>query len=609
MLIGDGVTPGNEGRGYVLRRMHAPRRSATMRLLGATSRRCPSCCRRRDRRDGRRSTPSSSTDWRADLDGRRTPRRTRSAQTLRAGHRRIFDVGRGRGQAGRRQPCSPATQAFQLHDTYGFPIDLTLEMAAEQGLPVDEDGLPPAHDRSSGTAPRPTRAAKKTGHADVVRLPRDARRRPAPIEFTGYDEVVDEGTVRGLLAGGAPSPAAGEGDEVEVVLDRTPFYAEGGGQLADQGVITLANGAVRRGPRRAVADHRPDRAPARVVAGEVTRRRRRARREVDIERRRAISRAHTATHMVHKAFREALGETATQAGSENAPGRFRFDFSATGAVPASVLARRRAAGQRALARRPRRARRGHDARTRRARSGAMALFGEKYGDEVRVVSVGDWARELCGGTHAGSSGQLGVVKLLGESSIGAGVRRVEALVGIDAYRFLAREHVLVAQLTEPLKARPEELPDRVADLRRELRDAEKEIERIRRRPAAGRRRPTLAAGASDVDGVAVRRATGADGAAAATCASWRSTCAAGSRRPPGRRRGHRRRRRQGLGRGRGQRRRPRARACRPTRWSGPPRRTSTAAAAARTTSPRAAAPTPPGSTRRSRPSMARCPRR
>jgi alanyl-tRNA synthetase len=199
---------------------------------------------------------------------------------------------------------------------------------------------------------------------------------------------------------------------------------------------------------------------------------------VDLERRRSISRAHTATHMVHKAFREALGDTATQAGSENAPGRFRFDFSATASVPASVLADVEARVNDVIL---------DDlvveaevmSQADAVASGAMALFGEKYGDEVRVVSVGDWARELCGGTHAGRSGQLGVIKLMGESSIGSGVRRVEALVGGDAYRFLAREHVLVAQLSEVLKVRPEQLPERVHEIVQRLRTAEKEIERAR----------------------------------------------------------------------------------------------------------------------------------
>jgi alanyl-tRNA synthetase len=201
--------------------------------------------------------------------------------------------------------------------------------------------------------------------------------------------------------------------------------------------------------------------------------------EIDSERRAAISRAHTATHMVHKAFREVLGETATQAGSENSPGRFRFDFPATGAVSASIL---------------------NDVESRvntlllenlevtaesmsqaKAKEiGAMALFGEKYGDVVRVVSVGDWARELCGGTHVSRSGQLGVVKLLGESSIGAGVRRVEALVGVDAYKFLAREHILLNSLTDLIKgSRAEELPERISDMLNKMKEIEKELASVR----------------------------------------------------------------------------------------------------------------------------------
>ncbi|CAN5278624.1 hypothetical protein BH18ACT9_BH18ACT9_19500 [soil metagenome] len=298
------------------------------------------------------------------------------------------------------------------------------------------------------------------------------------VEFTGYAEVLSEATVRGLVGrSGAAVASASAGEQVDLVLDRTPFYAEGGGQLADHGVIELVDGARLevidvQSPIAGLVVH-----TARVVSGEVTLGARAAA-VVNVERRRSISRAHTATHMVHKAFREALGETATQAGSENAPGRFRFDFSAAGAVPVSAMGEVEA--------------RVNDlvladltvhaetmSQEEAVRSGAMALFGEKYGDQVRVVSVGEWARELCGGTHAGRSGQLGVIKLLGESSIGSGVRRVEALVGGDAYRFLAREHVLVAQLSEALKARPEELPERVNDLVERLRAAEKEIERVR----------------------------------------------------------------------------------------------------------------------------------
>jgi alanyl-tRNA synthetase len=284
--------------------------------------------------------------------------------------------------------------------------------------------------------------------------------------------------VNAILVDGVGTKSAQAGDEVEIILDRTPFYAEGGGQLADGGTITLSDGTVVeiddvQTPVPGVSIHR-----GRVLSGVI---------EVgqtsialiDQERRNAISRAHTATHMVHKAFREILGETATQAGSENSPGRFRFDFPATGALSDGVLDDVEARVNALLL---------DDlavtaevmSQDEAKKLGAMALFGEKYGDRVRVVSVGDWARELCGGTHVHRSGQLGVVKLLSESSIGAGVRRVEALVGADAYQFLAREHVLLNSLTQIIKgARVEELPARINDLVTKMRDIEKELSTLR----------------------------------------------------------------------------------------------------------------------------------
>jgi len=292
--------------------------------------------------------------------------------------------------------------------------------------------------------------------------------------------------------------SAQAGDEIELVLDRTPFYAEGGGQLADAGRITLVNGAVIdvrdvQSPIKGLVVHR-----ATVVSGEVVRGEQ-AQALVDLDRRRAISRAHTATHMVHKAIREALGDTATQAGSENAPGRFRFDFNASSALPLSVLSDVEARVNAVLIENLPVSAEVMTQDEARA-SGAMALFGEKYGEAVRVVSVGDWARELCGGTHAARSGQLGLVKLLGEASIGSGVRRVEALVGTDAYNFLAREHAVVGQLTEVLKVRSEELPERIASILGKLKDAEREINAMRQQQVlAGS--SSLAAGASDVFGV------------------------------------------------------------------------------------------------------------
>jgi alanyl-tRNA synthetase len=493
MLIGDGVTPGNEGRGYVLRRL-LRRAVRSMRLLGVEDRVLPELLPvSRDRMKA--SYPELELQWErissvayAEEDAFRS--------TLRAGTQ-IFDVAVGEARTSGASVLS-GDKAFALHDTYGFPIDLTLEMASEQGLSVDEEGFRRLMTQQRERAKADARS-KKAKHGETHHYRALADTLGRAVEFTGYDEVVSEGTVRGILSGAGSASSAREGEEIELVLDRTPFYAEGGGQLADQGVVELGNGARLevldvQSPINGLIVHQAKVLSGEVLVGE------QAHALVDIERRRSISRAHTATHMVHKAFREALGDTATQAGSENAPGRFRFDFSASGSVPASVLADVEArVNDLVLADLPVHAE--IMTQSEAVRSGAMALFGEKYGDEVRVVSVGDWARELCGGTHTGRSAQLGVVKLLGESSIGSGVRRVEALVGADAYRFLAREHVLVAQLSEALKARPEELPERVADLVERLRGAEKEIERVRMAQllaSAG----SLAAEAEDVSGVA-----------------------------------------------------------------------------------------------------------
>jgi len=521
MLIGDGVTPGNDGRGYVLRRL-LRRAVRSMRLLGYEDRALPELFPvSRDRMSEtyaelQRDWERISTVAYAEEDAFR--------QTLRAGTQ-IFDLATSEVKGSGGTQLS-GDRAFALHDTYGFPIDLTLEMAAEQGLSVDEEGfrrlMTEQRDRAKADA-----KAKKGAHRDATAYRSVADSLGRAVEFTGYTETVSEGSVRGIVAAGGVVESAREGDEIELVLDRTPFYAEGGGQLADRGVIELANGArleVRdvQSPITGLVVHQ-----ATVLSGEVTVGEH-AQSLVDLERRRSISRSHTATHMVHKAFREALGETATQAGSENAPGRFRFDFSATGAVPESVMADVEA--------------RVNDlvladlkveaeimSQKEAVASGAMALFGEKYGDRVRVVSVGDWARELCGGTHTDRSGQLGVIKLLGESSIGSGVRRVEALVGGDAYRFLAREHVLVAQLSEALKVRPEQLPERVNDIVERLRAAEKEIEKVRLSQllAGG---AALAAGARDVGGVhlVAHRVDGAGGGDVRTLAlDVRSRLAAG----------------------------------------------------------------------------------
>jgi alanyl-tRNA synthetase len=502
MLIGDGVTPGNEGRGYVLRRMMR-RTIRNMRLLGTND---PIMSELTIAAIGAMGPqyPELVSDQKRILSVSVSEEES-FLQTLKSGTQ-IFDVASTQLKKEKKN-ILPGEDVFKLHDTYGFPFDLTLEMAREEGLEVDEVGftklMKEQRDRAKADA-----KAKKSGHTDLSEYKKIADAKGVG-EFIGYTHIRSEAKLNGILVKGISVPTASAGDDVEIVLDRTPFYAEGGGQLADGGTITLANGAVIeiddvQMPIKDLSVHR-----GRVLSGAITLGDE-ALAEIDDERRSAISRSHTATHMVHKAFREFLGETATQAGSENSPGRFRFDFPATGAVPDSVLNDVEARVNTLLL---------EDlevsaevmSQEAAKKIGAMALFGEKYGDRVRVISVGDWARELCGGTHVSRSGQLGVIKLLSESSIGAGVRRVEALVGIDAYKFLAREHVLLNSLTDLIKgSRAEELPERISDLLTKMREIEKELAAVRS-AAAMSDLSSLAAKAKVVNGTSLIALKIADG--------------------------------------------------------------------------------------------------
>jgi alanyl-tRNA synthetase len=471
MLIGDGVTPGNEGRGYVLRRMMR-RTTRNMRLLGSPDHNMTELITASIEAMGPQY-PELVSD-RDRIIKVAEAEESAFLQTLKSGTQ-IFDQASAQlKQSGKKQLSGD--DAFKLHDTYGFPFDLTLEMANEQGLVVDAEGFTRLMKQQRERAKADAKA-KKSGHTDVSEY-RKIAELGKKMEFIGYTHLESESRIVGVLLDGKVSQEANEGDEVEVVLDRTPFYAEGGGQLADGGLIRTSDGSIIevddvQTPVPGLIVHR-----GRVLQG-TWKTGASVHASVDIERRRGISRAHTATHMVHKAFREVLGDTATQAGSENAPGRFRFDFPSTGAVPESALTEVESRVNSLLL---------EDlevtaeemSQAEAKAIGAMALFGEKYGDRVRVVSVGDWARELCGGTHVSRSGQLGIVKLLGESSIGAGVRRVEALVGVDAYSFLVREHILLNSLTELIKgARVEELPERISSLIARMKELEKEISQIR----------------------------------------------------------------------------------------------------------------------------------
>jgi alanyl-tRNA synthetase len=502
MLIEDGVLPTNEGRGYVLRRI-VRRSIRNLRLLSGSQ-----------RGGGAQGTgerfmheltsvaieamaplyPELARDA-ANIQTVLDAEETAFGSTLRTGTA-IFDAA---VEENRRKNSTTLTgaQAFQLHDTYGFPIDLTLEMSAEQGLSVDEEGFRRLMAEQRDRAKRDA-AEKKTGNADISAFA-EMLERSGAVTFTGYDQVSGEATVLGLLVNGIPVPSAGAGTELDVVLDRTPFYAEGGGQLADSGTITVDGGQVEvydvQTPLAGLIVHR-----GKVTSGEIVTNAP-AHAEIDIERRRALSRSHTATHLVHRALRGALGESAAQAGSENSPGRLRFDFTAAGAVPLSVL-RDTEDEVNAVLVNDLDVRAFYTSQQEARDMGALALFGEKYGDRVRVVEVGDYSRELCGGTHVARSGQLGLVKVLGEASIGAGVRRVEGLVGLDAFRFLARESALVSQLSEQLKAPRELLPERISAVVARLREAERDLQRLRAArllESAGE----IASGAEDIAGTSL----------------------------------------------------------------------------------------------------------
>jgi alanyl-tRNA synthetase len=501
MIIGDGVTPSNEGRGYVLRRL-LRRIVRSARLLGVHE---PVlvpfaevvCAAMSP------SYPELTTEFER-ISAVVRAEEEAFLQTLTAGSR-IFDTAvAGTRRSGGTQ--LPGDQAFKLHDTYGFPIDLTLEMAAEAGLTVDEEGFRRlmAEQRARAKADA---QAHKTGYHDGSAY-RAVLDESGGTEFLGYADLVADSQVVGLVADGVGMPAAGAGTSVEVILDRTPFYAEGGGQQADTGWIRgdgfLVEVTDVQSPVAGLVVHRGVVREGEITVGAPVRA------EVDTGRRSAISRSHSATHLVHAGMRKALGDAAAQAGSLNAPGRLRFDFTSPGgAVPASVLADVEDEVNDVLLN-------DHEVRAfvttpdEARRIGAMALFGEKYGDQVRVVEIGDYSRELCGGTHVGRSGQLGLVKLLSEASIGSGVRRVEALVGLDAFRFLAREHVLVSQLAEQFKAKPEELPERIGGVVERLRQAERELEKVRA-DAVLSSAGALADGAEDVGGTALVAAAVPDG--------------------------------------------------------------------------------------------------
>ena len=514
IIIADGVTPSNEGRGYVLRRL-LRRIVRAAKLLGI-ERPLVGELMATVRDAMGPSYPELVTDFDR-INRIAVAEETAFNRTLASGSKLFDEAAAATRSAGKTELAG--ADAFALHDTYGFPIELTLEMAAEAGLSVDELGFRElmAEQRRRAKADA---AARKHAHADLSAFRElvDA----GPTEFTGFDELTSAARILGIFVDGKRVPVVAHHprvhsetappQRVEIVLDRTPLYAESGGQIADTGTIT-GTGA-NQTARAAVTDvqkigktlwvHRVNVESGEFVEGDTVEA------AVDTGWRHGATQGHSGTHLVHAALRQILGPNAVQAGSLNRPGYLRFDFQWQGplsedqrsrieevaneAVEADYAVNTFTTGL-------------EDAKT----MGAMALFGEQYPDQVRVVEIGGpFSLELCGGTHVRNSAQVGPVTILGESSVGSGVRRVEAYVGLDSFRHLAKERALMAGLAASLKVPSEEVPGRVATLVERLKAAEKELERVRL--AAARANAADAAATAETVGsvrlVAQRTATG-----------------------------------------------------------------------------------------------------
>ena len=471
MLIADGVTPSNEGRGYILRRLMR-RAIRAMRLLGVTEPCLPILF------PASRDAMAGAFPYVAD-DFERISRIAYAEEkaflhTIETGTERLEEAVATAKKDGSNSVSG--AEAFALHDTYGFPIDLTLEMAAEAGVKVDEKAFRELMAEQRHRAQADAKA-KKGSFADLSELRKLVDERGSI--FTGYTELRTETHLRALLKDGVSVPVAKAGDKIEVVLDETPFYAEGGGQAADTGVIT-GNGFVIdvqdvQQPVKGLSVHRavvregeahPD---AEVVA------------QVDVQRRRDGEKAHSGTHIVHAALHQVLGNEATQRGSFNKEGYLRFDFAWGESLSDSAKREVEEVANLAI-------RDNHEVIAREmplaeAKAlGAMSLFGEKYGNIVRMVEIGgEFSRELCGGTHVGTSSEIGSLTLLTEQSVGSGNRRVEALVGMNSFEHLAAERTLVNQLTGMMKVQSSsELPEKINQTLAKLKSAEKELEKLRR---------------------------------------------------------------------------------------------------------------------------------
>ncbi|WP_460802131.1 alanine--tRNA ligase [Microbacterium sp. GXF6406] len=487
MLLSDGVKPGNDGRGYILRRLMR-RTVRSMRLLGVDAPTFPELFSA-SRDAMKESYPILETEWDR-LSASAVAEEDTFLRTLAQGST-ILDLALDDTKKSGAKSLA-GSEAFLLHDTYGFPIDLTLEIAEEAGLSVDRGAFDELM-LEQRTRAKADAKSRRRQLADVSVY--SGFRALGETGFAGYTDLETQSRVLGLLVDGQPVTSASEGDIAEVILAETTLYAESGGQVADKGTIIGSGFELEvldvQKPVAGLISHTVQVTTGTVAVDDA------ATTVVDAANRRAAKQAHSATHLVHAALRDTLGSHATQAGSLNRAGYMRFDFAWNQALSAQTRSEIEDITNRAV----------QDALEVTTRivsldeakdAGAMALFGEKYGDVVRMVDIGGpWSRELCAGTHVGSSAEIGLVSIVGESSVGSSNRRIEALVGQNAFRELAAERAIVSQLTSALKTPREQLPDRIAEIAANLKAAEKRIAQLEAKEREGQV-PAIAAGAEQV---------------------------------------------------------------------------------------------------------------
>ena len=489
-LIGDGIFPSNEGRGYVLRRV-IRRAARHARILGIDE---PVMAQLVDA-----VVQTMGDAYPEIVKGRDTILSTAAAEeesfrhTLSKGMT-LLDEGIEDARRSGSKKLSGGT-AFKLHDTYGFPLELTLEIARETGFEVDADAFAGLMREQQERG----RAAGKKEIASSEKALREILAEQGPTKFLGYERLGSDGQLVAIVRDGERVKAAAEGEEIEVLLDATPFYAEGGGQVGDTGLITLGGAKLEvLDTQEALGElivHRARVGQGEAVAGSD------AHALVDVVRRSAIMRSHTATHVLHATLRAAVGPHARQAGSLVDAGRLRFDFPHTESVSRDVLAEIEDTVNRRLVAddlvRP------YETTREEANAiGAMALFEEKYGDVVRVVEIGDYSVELCGGTHVTHTSQVGLVKILGEASIGSNMRRVEALTGTEAIEGYRLDRAMLEQIAGLVRGTPDEAADKVRRVLDELKTAKAELDRAKKGDVKGQA-GSLAAQAERIGDAAV----------------------------------------------------------------------------------------------------------